>query len=61
MVWTIIGGGDTQTLLAGKKRELYAHSGGVDTKTSSSSFEVVRTLNQIILHDIIAGGGDTQT
>ena len=61
MVWTIIGGGDTQTLLAGKKRELYELSGGVDTKTNSSSFEVVRTLNQIILHDIIAGGGDTQT
>ena len=32
VVWTIIGGGDTQTLLAGKKIELYAFSGSVDAK-----------------------------
>ena len=34
MVWTIIGGGDTQTLLASKKYfELYVLSGSVDAKT----------------------------
>ena len=33
VVWTIIGGGDTQTLLAGKKIELYALSGSGDAKT----------------------------
>ena len=32
VVWTIIAGGDTQTLLAGKKIELYALSGSGDTK-----------------------------
>ena len=32
VVWTIIGGGDTQTLLAGTKIELYALSGAGDTK-----------------------------
>ena len=34
VVWTIIGGGDTQNLLADKKKiELYALSGGRYTKT----------------------------
>ena len=32
VVWTIIVGRDTQTLLAGKKFELYALSGGGDAK-----------------------------
>ena len=36
VVWTIIDGGDTKTLLAGKKKfELYALSGGWDAKTFS--------------------------
>ena len=34
MVWTIIGGGDTQTLLAGKKTLNFMHS-RVDVKTFS--------------------------
>ena len=38
-------------------------SGCSFTSTSASYFEVVGILNQIILflHDIITGGGDTQT
>lgn len=37
MVWTIRGGGDTQTLLPVKKIELLALTGGGDIKTSGAS------------------------
>ena len=33
LVLTVLGGGDTQTLLDGKKIELYALTGGGDAKT----------------------------